>query len=383
MAAPTGEKIYAIFNPAQLEKFCAKFMIDPQDLEVDIRGWHKYAVLTPTSVFLFPRDPSFQANVLFEHELNSLLHSVPELAGFPIPELSVMYFDPFINYYQFRKVSRSEGIRLDKILNEFSFDEIEIILNRLYEFMAQLHSYSLDHFASISKFLSKIPRNTNKPSISKKNVSFSIETPAAINLWSNSLLNTNLYKESYDQIILLVKKSPHYDKIPHIADLLTFLEVNKEFTLRTISQLHEIQPVLIHGDIHENQIFIDNERDPFQIINIIDWESARLSHPIWEFNLGEWGEGLWKWDQKNHGLLKLRENLWIHYCKIREIDKKTSTGMQLFYLLNQSLNLLKKVNELTNNSVIFKEITRKINFQLNLLVTKFEYIKSRNSSSFH
>ena len=48
--------------------------------------------------------------------------------------------------------------------------------------------------------------------------------------------------------------------------------------------------VLVHGDIHEDQLLaVDGE-----LTGILDWETARVDHPFWDFDLGEWGTGLWR-----------------------------------------------------------------------------------------
>ena len=48
--------------------------------------------------------------------------------------------------------------------------------------------------------------------------------------------------------------------------------------------------VLVHGDIHEHQLLVTEG----EITGILDWETARLDHPFWDFDLGEWGTGLWR-----------------------------------------------------------------------------------------
>jgi hypothetical protein len=52
----------------------------------------------------------------------------------------------------------------------------------------------------------------------------------------------------------------------------------------------QLAPVLVHGDIHEDQLLADGGR----LTGIIDWETARVDHPFWDFDLGEWDTGLWQ-----------------------------------------------------------------------------------------
>jgi Phosphotransferase enzyme family len=53
---------------------------------------------------------------------------------------------------------------------------------------------------------------------------------------------------------------------------------------------HELAPVLVHGDIHQGQLLADGGR----LTGILDWETARVDHPFWDLDLGQWGSGLWR-----------------------------------------------------------------------------------------
>jgi aminoglycoside phosphotransferase (APT) family kinase protein len=52
----------------------------------------------------------------------------------------------------------------------------------------------------------------------------------------------------------------------------------------------QLPAVLVHGDIHDHQLLADGGR----LTGIIDWETARVDHPFWDFDLGQWGTGLWR-----------------------------------------------------------------------------------------
>ena len=52
----------------------------------------------------------------------------------------------------------------------------------------------------------------------------------------------------------------------------------------------QLPHVLVHGDIHEDQLLVVDG----QITGILDWETARVDHPFWDFDLCEWGTGLWR-----------------------------------------------------------------------------------------
>ena len=65
-----------------------------------------------------------------------------------------------------------------------------------------------------------------------------------------------------------------------------------------------LRPVLVHGDIHEDQLLVNGGR----LTGVIDWETARFDHPYWDFDLGEWGTGLWR--RRRRGFSALRARGW-------------------------------------------------------------------------
>ena len=50
----------------------------------------------------------------------------------------------------------------------------------------------------------------------------------------------------------------------------------------------QLRPVLVHGDIHDGQLLAVGRR----LTGIIDWETARVDHPFWDLDPGQWGAGL-------------------------------------------------------------------------------------------
>ena len=74
------------------------------------------------------------------------------------------------------------------------------------------------------------------------------------------------------------------------------------------------RPVLVHGDIHEDQLLaVDGE-----LTGILDWETARVDHPFWDFDLGEWGTGLWRRHRRDFS--QLWAVMWHAYASARGLD---------------------------------------------------------------
>jgi aminoglycoside phosphotransferase (APT) family kinase protein len=72
----------------------------------------------------------------------------------------------------------------------------------------------------------------------------------------------------------------------------------------------QLPPVLVHGDIHDGQLLADGDR----LTGIIDWETARVDHPFWDFDLGQWGTGPWR----RRDLSALWARGWRAYAQARE-----------------------------------------------------------------
>src|ERR1039457_1611041 len=95
----------------------------------------------------------------------------------------------------------------------------------------------------------------------------------------------------------------------------------------------QLAPVLVHGDIHEDQLLADGDR----LTGIIDWETARVDHPFWDFDLGEWGTGLWRRRRRDFSALWARG--WRVYAQARGLDVG-SGPLETAFRLRHALGLL-------------------------------------------
>ena len=95
----------------------------------------------------------------------------------------------------------------------------------------------------------------------------------------------------------------------------------------------QLTPVLVHGDIHEDQLLADGG----QLTGVIDWETARVDHPFWDFDLGEWGTGLWRRRRRDFSALWARG--WAAYAQERGLDDD-SRPLETAFRLRHALRLL-------------------------------------------
>lgn len=72
--------------------------------------------------------------------------------------------------------------------------------------------------------------------------------------------------------------------------------------------------VLVHGDVCENQLLVDEQN---VVRTVIDWDTAGLGHPLHDFDFGEWGFGIYSWERH---FAELRREMWTAYASVRDTD---------------------------------------------------------------
>jgi aminoglycoside phosphotransferase (APT) family kinase protein len=92
-------------------------------------------------------------------------------------------------------------------------------------------------------------------------------------------------------------------------------------------------PVLVHGDIHEDQLLADDGR----LTGVLDWETARIDHPFWDFDFGEWGTGIWRRHRRDFGALWSQG--WRAYAEVRGLDTD-ARPLEAAFRLRHALALL-------------------------------------------
>jgi len=80
-----------------------------------------------------------------------------------------------------------------------------------------------------------------------------------------------------------------------------------------IADVQSLSPVLTHGDVHGEQLMVDDGK----LAAIIDWETAAIDNPVRDFNFNEWGLGWYRSHEPD--FFALRERLWTSYTATRQI----------------------------------------------------------------
>ena len=78
--------------------------------------------------------------------------------------------------------------------------------------------------------------------------------------------------------------------------------------------------MLTHGDVHETQLLVD---DDLRLLAVLDWDHAGVAHPTRDFNFGEWGFGIFSWEERFDVLY---ERYWESYRRCAQASSSRITG---------------------------------------------------------
>ena len=265
MSAPvTGDPLWAVLTPPQLARFRTITGVGDASLAVDFTGWNKYVMLDAERVFLFPRR---SANVeWFEREL--AVYVALATADLPVvPRILGRFDDPGVYPYPFAAVARLPGAH--------PHDASEL-LGELGRAVARWHEMSPPELAGARR-----PKHHERPAM----------------LWLHRAL---------DPATAGAAAAEAADRLGCGEKLARWTE------MLGIGARH--RHVLVHGDIHEDQLLAVDGR----LTGILDWETARVDHPFWDFDLGEWGTGLWRTHRRDFS--RLWAIAWGAYASERGLD---------------------------------------------------------------
>jgi aminoglycoside phosphotransferase (APT) family kinase protein len=263
VSADDDERLHAVLIEPQLRRLRELCGLGGVPLTASFEGWHRHAVLTPERVFLFPRDRSRVPGLRHEAAVLRAL----EGRGVPAPRLLGHWRDPRISPYPFIAVSRLPGRSWARLEAEATLDQVAALLEGLGRAIATWH---------------RLDRRTLGRGLRRR-------------------------QNDVEQFLTSTLEVAAYD----VARLLGFPRRYAAGWLRAAAPVAALEPVLVHGDVNEGQILVD---DDLRVTGILDWETAHLGHPLKDFDFGEWGYGIFAWD--GHFDL-LRRRLWEAYAGAR------------------------------------------------------------------
>jgi aminoglycoside phosphotransferase (APT) family kinase protein len=278
-----GPVISAVLVPPQAERFASVANVDPGRLVLNVTGWNKLVLLDSDRVFLFPR--SATGVEWFEREL-AAYRALAQTRLTVVPRLLGRWDDPEIYPFPFAAVTRLPGQVLA---------EPEALIEQLGQAIASWHELEPPALAG-----ARPPQHHNAPQ----------------HRWLRRALDPATSAAAAAEAAARLGRP---DRAAAWADRL--------------ARAAELRPVLVHGDIHEDQLLASDGR----LTGILDWETARVDHPYWDFDLGEWGTGLWRRRRRDFSALWARG--WRAYAGRRGLD--TDSGpLETAFRLRQALSLL-------------------------------------------
>jgi aminoglycoside phosphotransferase (APT) family kinase protein len=279
-----GRAVNAVLVPPQAERFASLTGADPDRLVLNVNGWNKLVLVDSDRVFLFPR--SAGGVEWFERELTAYR----ALAGARlsvVPRLLGRWADPEIYPFPFAAVTRLRGaVPADP----------ESFIGQLGRAVARWHE--LEPPPPLAGV--RPPKHHDVP----------------WQKWLRRALDPATCAAAAAEAARLLDRP---DRAAAWADLL--------------ARAARLPPVLVHGDIHEDQLLADGG----ELTGILDWETARVDHPFWDFDFGEWGTGLWRRRRRDFGTLWARG--WAAYARARGLDTD-SRPLETAFRLRHALRLL-------------------------------------------
>jgi aminoglycoside phosphotransferase (APT) family kinase protein len=278
-----GQAVNAVLVPPQAERFSSLVGVDTGRLVLNVSGWNKLVLMDSDRVFLFPR-----ASIgveWFEREL-AAYHALAGARLDVVPRLLGRWEDPEIYPFPFAAVTRLRGA---------APDAPEDLIEQLGRAIACWHELAPPTLSG-----ARPPHHHD----------------AAHHRWLRRALDpatsASAAAEAADRL-------GRPGRARAWADLL--------------AEAARLTPVLVHGDIHEDQLLADGGR----LTGVIDWETARIDHPFWDFDLGEWGTGLWRRRRRDFSALWARG--WRAYAQRRGLDTD-SRPLETAFRLRHALRLL-------------------------------------------
>jgi aminoglycoside phosphotransferase (APT) family kinase protein len=278
-----GRPAGAVLIPPQAARFAVLTGADPDRLVLNVTGYNKLVLLGADRVFLFPRAAA--GVEWFEREL-AVYQALARTGLEIVPRLLGRWEDPDIYPFPFAAVTRLRG--------EVPADAAALV-DPLGRAIARWHELEPPARAS-----ARPPRHHD----------------TAHHRWLRRALNP---ATSAEAAVEAARRLGRPDRAAAWTELL--------------ARAARPAPVLVHGDIHEDQLLADGGR----LTGVLDWETARIDHPFWDFDFGEWGTGLWRRHRRDFGALWAQG--WRAYAEVRGLDTD-SRPLETAFRLRHALALL-------------------------------------------
>lgn len=281
-----SDPVRAVLNPPQLARFRELTGIGNAALEARFDGWSKLALLTDDLVFLFPRDLA-----------DALVHGA-RVSGFLsdlgiswAPQVIQQWHDNGVSSRPFVAFERRTGVQWADVEDVARLDDLCTMLASLGRAIASWHNLDV---SSLPPEIAVPPGFDPKPTLSL------FLDPATIG-----------------------------DAVSEAADAADASPSARDRWLEEVRPLASLPAVLLHGDVCEGQLLVDDKRE---VCGVLDWDTAGIGHPLHDLDFGEWGFGIFEWQ---HEFAALRAALWDAYRMARAgLDLPSADAVHLLFTLS-------------------------------------------------
>jgi aminoglycoside phosphotransferase (APT) family kinase protein len=277
---PPDHPAFAVVAPPRMARFRALLDLGPDDpITADLTGWSKLVLLTPEAAVLFPRDHT-QVEAL-AREVTAL--EAVAAAGLPtVPAVRRVIDDRAICAHPVVVVDRLPGVPLSGLVADLEPAALGDLFAAVGRAAARWHDLPTERMGSL----------------------------------------------------------PHGDALAGATDLVEALGLDSSEAIasqRALRRAQTLDPVLVHGDLHEGQLLVDPDQ-PTRLTGIIDWQTARIDHPFADFDLGEWGTSMWRTHRR--GFPELRRRAWTAYAAERGLPDDLGPVFEVHHALAHARKLL-------------------------------------------
>ena len=302
--------IEAILIKPHLDRFCEEFGLSSGELEPDFTGWSKHIIKSPDLVFLFPRHPRYQSQLNTELKLYKLLNV---LDGLPVPRFVRSVDSCEWSTYPFGVVTRLHGMLLGTIERSLRSVGYEQVFRSVGRLAGIWHDLKLGPETGFLKPLTQDLAGDHADSYR----------------WMYGVLQS----KSLEEVSRLIEPLFRGHASSNLKDEFKALTSANSIAMwqQSLSELAGMDNVLLHGDIHEDQVLVRSDRD-LVVTGILDWGNAGIGNPALEFNFGEWGGELWRYRDE---FSVFREALWSEYLDARGLHGPPWESVHLLYSLQE------------------------------------------------
>lgn len=280
MPLPPDHPALAVIAPPRLARFRELLGLGPDDeIGADFTGWSKLVLLTADRAVLFPRDHT-QVAPLRREVL--ALEAVNRLDVPAVPQVHEVWEDPAVSAHPVVVLQRLPGVPLASMVEQLPLATLADLFGELGRLAGRWHS-----------------------------------------------LDTTV-----------VPTLPHRATLEEhttLADELELDAAEARAGSHAMERARQLEPVLVHGDLHEGQLLVDAE-PPHALTGILDWQTARVDHPFVEFDLGEWGTAMWRGHREEFP--ELRRRAWDAYALERGLPADLAPVFEWHHACSHARRLL-------------------------------------------